>query len=262
MIPYLYFPVVSLGFFTIHTWGFFVAIGAAAALVVARHWTRRLSLDAAVLLNLSAILLMGGFIGARLFHVFFYAWPYYRLHPEEIVAIWQGGLSSFGGFIGAALVAWLYLRHRKLPLLPYADLTLSVLPLGMGIGRVGCFINNHHPGQRSSSWLAVAFPDGPRLDMGLIEAVFLFTLFGVLTLLARRSRPPGFYVSFVAIAYGVVRFSLDFYRAADIPLADVRYFQLTPAQYGSIALLFLGMFTAYMASRQNSRRVVAYHGYA
>ncbi len=199
--------------------------------------------------------MVAAFIGARFSHVFLYEWPYYREHLGEIIRIDQGGLSSFGGFFGAAVATILLARIRRLNFLKYADVLLYAFPLGWGIGRFGCFLTHMHPGQLSSAWFAVQYPGGARLDMGIIESFAAFAIFVVFFLLARRRRPDGFFVAVFVTIYGLLRFGFDFFRSADLPISDTRYFGLTPAQYGSVALVALGFYLLNYAFRGSIRKI-------
>lgn len=236
MIPYFKFDIIALGPFRIYMWGLAVAIGIATALYVAERRAKKTGLDAARLTDLAIWIVVAAFIGARLFHVFFYDWRYFLASPLDIFKIWQGGLSLFGGFAGALLAAVLYARFKKLRLDDYADAIMYAFPLGLSIGRLGCFFTHLHIGRPSTSLLAVAFPGGSRLDMGLIESLFGFLLFGFYFLFLHATRGKIF-LPLTMLLYGSARFIFDFGRAEDVAAADIRYASLTPAQYGSLLLV-------------------------
>ena len=269
MIPYFEIQSFKLGPLTIYTWGFVVSIGIAVAIWVAYKRARRVGLDANKILDLAFWIIVSAFLSARLFHVFAYEWEYYRANLSEIIRIDQGGLSSFGGFIGAAVAFVIFARyksnteslpaaqHKDSVLWKYADVLMFAWPLGHAIGRVGCFLTHMHPGRLSSAPWAVQYPGGARLDMGLIESVALLSYWIILVIFDRRYLPSpdlrpssplgrgegeGRYLISGMIFYGTMRFILDFFRATDIAMADARYFGLTPAQYGSIALIFGGVY--------------------
>ncbi|MBI2443869.1 MAG: prolipoprotein diacylglyceryl transferase [Candidatus Magasanikbacteria bacterium] len=238
MIPYFSLTAINIGPVRLHLWGLMVALAFGAALGVAARRAKRAGLNTAVLLDLAVWIIIAAFLGARLAHVFLYNWSYFSLSPWEIIKIWQGGLSSFGGFIGAAAAAVIYARRNQLNFWHYADAIMYGFPLGLGVGRLGCFITHMHPGRLSNSLLAVAYPGGARLDLGLLESLFGFLLFGVYFFWLRQT-PRKIFLPLTMLIYGSVRFMLDFNRATDIIGADARYAGLTPAQYGSL-LLVLG----------------------
>ncbi|MBI5729266.1 MAG: prolipoprotein diacylglyceryl transferase [Candidatus Magasanikbacteria bacterium] len=255
MIPYFQFTTIMLGPIHIYVWGLMVALGFSAALYVAERRAKKNGLNTAHLLDWGLLVIIASFIGARLFHVFFYDWQHFSASPLDILKIWQGGLSSFGGFIGAAVVSLVYTRAKKLPFWDYADTIMYAFPLGLGIGRLGCFFNHLHLGRLSNSPLAVAFPGGSRLDMGLIESLFGFLLFGLYFLFLRKT-PKIIFLPLTMFLYGAARFIFDFGRATDIAGADARYAGLTPAQYGSL-LLIIGALCLFLTSRQREGRPTA-----
>jgi phosphatidylglycerol:prolipoprotein diacylglycerol transferase len=106
-----------------------------------------------------------------------------------------------------------------------------------------------HPGVRSNAWFAVAFPDGARLDMGLVDCVVLAVITLVLYLVARKKRPEGTIMGVLAIAYSVPRFFLDFFRATDLSFVDGRILGLTPAQWVTPVLAAAGVYLLVTAGR-------------
>ena len=102
---------------------------------------------------------------------------------------------------------------------------------------------------RSDAWFAVAFPDGPRLDMGLVDCVLLALITVLLYVLARKPRPQGVLMGVLAISYSVPRFFLDFYRATDLTFVDGRVLGLTPAQWITPVLAGVGVYLLLTAGR-------------
>lgn len=241
MIPYFIFPAITIGPVRLHTWGIAVGAGIAVALWMAYGRARQRGLDTKRLLDLVPWAIVSSFIGARLAHVFLYDWLYFSDHPLDIFKVWQGGLSSFGGFLGAAAASLIYARVKKINFWQYANVVMYGFPLGLGIGRLGCFINHLHVGVRSDSFLAVAFPGGPRLDMGLVESLFGFVLFAVYAFIEHYKPQKNLYLPLTMVVYGAMRFFLDFGRAVDVLNADSRFIGLTPAQFGSILLIVGGV---------------------
>ncbi|MCR4313838.1 MAG: prolipoprotein diacylglyceryl transferase, partial [Candidatus Uhrbacteria bacterium] len=186
--------------------------------------------------------MVGAFVGARMFHVLLYEPTYFFSNPEEILAFWNGGLSISGGLVGAVLVGIWFLKRRGMPLLEYADVMAFGLPLGSFVGRIGCFLTHLHPGIPTDFFLGVLYPDGiVRHDLGLYLSLDGLVLFHVFLFLSRRRLPKGSFIVGYLLWYGVSRFLLDFLRATDGAIVDVRYFGLTPAQYTSIILFAAGV---------------------
>lgn len=236
MIPYWHAPTYPIFGFPFQTWGTFVALGIFAATYIAYRGASRRGFPKQEIWDLAFWIMLAAFIGARLGHVFFYDWEFFRSHPSEIIKIWHGGLSSFGGFIGAAIVGIAFIKKKKYDFYRYSDLVISGLPLGWAIGRIGCFLIHDHPGTLTHFLLGVKYPDGVRHDLGLYDSINA-TLLALVLFMFRKSlgRYPGSVLAVVLIWYGVSRFFLDFLRAY-----DARYFYLTPAQYGSILFFILG----------------------
>jgi len=245
MIPYFQVNAVAIGPLTIQVWGFFVSLGIMAGLFLTYKLAHKYFLPQQVILDLGVWGVVGGLIGARVFHVLFYAPDYYLLHPSEIIYFWQGGASSLGGFVGALFAIYIFAKFKNLILkdiLPFFDVMALSLWLGWAIGRIGCFMIHDHPGRLSNNFLSVNFPGGARYDMGLLDSLlgwFLFIIFVFLFQKLIRIRW-GLVASLSFMGYAFVRFWLDFLRATDIEQADVRYFNLTPAQWGMI-VIFVGL---------------------
>ncbi len=242
MIPYFQFVTIFIGPVPIHVWGLMVALGIIAAVLLMTRLARKQLLSEAIILDMAIWVLIGAFIFARVFDVVFYNWAYYLAHPVEVFQVWQGGMSSFGGFFGAALALWLFAKRRHLTLKdlwPYFDISALGLWLAWGIGRIGCFLIHDHPGIHTSFFLAVQYPDGTRFDLGLYESILGFLLFIIFGLLFKRLTKirSGFVMIWSALSYAVARFFLDFLRATDLPGSDARYFHLTPAQWGMLFLI-------------------------
>lgn len=252
MIPYFQFNSFAFGPVVIQVWGLLVSLGILAAVWLVYKLAKKYFLSEPLMMDLAVWSLVGGFLGARLFYVFFYNPQYFILKPEAIIYFWQGGASSVGGFFGAGMAVYLLAKARRLTwmdLKPYLDISVLSLWLGWGIGRLGCFFIHDHKGKLSNSILAVNFPEGARLDLGLVESLLAFVLFGVFYYSFKKLIKIrwGLVLNFSVLIYALLRFALDFWRATDLAESDLRYFHLTPAQWGMIAIagtltfiLFLG----------------------
>ena len=126
---------------------------------------------------------LGVVLGGRLGYVLFYKPSYYLSHPLEVLYLWEGGMSFHGGLIGVILVMFLFARKKGLPFFAISDFIAPMIPLGLGFGRLGNFINGELWGRPSDVPWAMVFPqsgDGlahpsQLYELGL-EGIVLFAL--------------------------------------------------------------------------------------
>jgi phosphatidylglycerol:prolipoprotein diacylglycerol transferase len=160
-------------------------------------------------------------------------------HPLSLVSF-NFSLSSYGGFLGAALgvaLYWVCYRH-KTRLSPWkaGDAIAVGWSAGWFFGRLGCTIAHDHPGRHTDFFLAVRYPDGPRHDLGFYEWLFTMGLIVLVFSLRRKQLPPGRLMGIVCVCYGPVRFLLDFLR-----VGEKQYLGWLPSQYFSVVLLLFGL---------------------
>ena len=199
---------------------------------------------------------VGIVIGGRLGYVLFYNRDHYLANPNEIFAIWQGGMSFHGGFVGMLLAMETYARGRNLSFLALADLVACATPIGLGLGRLANFINGELFGRVSDVPWAMVFPRGgdlPRHPSQLYEATLEgIVLFLLLFCLARftdaRSRPGVLGGTFLLV-YGIGRVLIEFVREPDAHLG-LRYGVLTMGQILSLPLIVAG---AWLIARGTAR---------
>jgi phosphatidylglycerol:prolipoprotein diacylglycerol transferase len=234
MIPYFAWSEIHLLGLTIYVWGIFVALGFLAGTFVAAWFAKKRNLDRKLIIDLAFWMIVAGIVGGRLGQLFYT--PELLAHPLQILMIWQGGLSFFGGLIAAGATAFIFLKYKKIPMLPYAEALVFGLPFGEMIGRIGCFLIHDHPGKETTFFLGVLYPDGiVRGDHGLYLVITSAILAVIFLLLLRIKEQPGLFLGLFALYEGCVRFLLDFNR-----VTDVRYVGLTPGQFASIALALAG----------------------
>lgn len=238
----------------IHPFGLLVATGVVTGFYLARWKAKRDGVHPETMANLAGWVLVPGFVSAHLFDDLAYRPELVAEQPWHLLYVWEG-ISSFGGFFGAigGALAWTY--RRKLPGLAFADPIAFAFPLGWLFGRTGCFTVHDHPGRVTTFFLGVEDyqvghpPYQVRHDLGLYEVIWSAAVIALFFLLARKQRPRGTYLALLALLYAPVRFALDFLRATDFDYADARYFGLTPGHYAAIALLAIGLATAYAVWR-------------
>ncbi|HEY6078835.1 MAG TPA: prolipoprotein diacylglyceryl transferase family protein [Polyangiaceae bacterium] len=238
------FPQAALSF---KPFGMLVATGVYLGAYLTLRRARRLGLDERVMSSFIAWGVGVGFVGAHVLDEVFY-YPQRMLDdPWSLLRLWDG-LSSFGGFTGGVIGMLIWRARHRVPVLPYADNVMAMLPVGWAFGRAGCSIVHDHPGLRSEAWFAVQYPGGGRFDLGLLELTLTIPLALGFLWLARKPRPWGFFSALACVSYAPLRFALDFLREREAVPGDVhgaidpRYFGLTPAQWECFALLALGIF--------------------
>lgn len=265
IFPYWEPLSIPIGPLTVHGFGILVAIGFVLGAQVGMRKARRDGLDPDFINRVVGWLVLGVFVGGHLGHMLFYYPDELLEDPMKLFRVWEG-LSSFGGFIACTLlVIWFYWNENRKrgvanlalqaagkPLLPrlqgwgYADALIYGFTIGWFFGRMGCFSAHDHPGLETTFFLAVPGMcpgrEGDVLvachDLGLYEALWSLAMFGVFYVLDRKPRFPGFFVAIWCMSYGPIRLLMDAFRH---PAQDTRYFGMTPAQYGSVALFALGV---------------------
>ncbi len=240
MIPYFEYHAIVIGPVTLQVWGLWVSLGIICGVLLADRLAKKYFLALKLVWDLTVWALLAGLVGARLGHVLFYDPIYYFSHPAEIFYFWQGGASSLGGFLGAGLAIWIFVKVNKISwtdLSAYLDIMAPGFWLGWAIGRIGCFFIHDHPGTLSNFMLAVKFPEGARHDLGLYDSILAWFLLAFCLVFLKKfhQQNSGKIFLFTAALYAFVRFWLDFLR-----VADTRYFYLTPAQWG-MGVIFLGL---------------------
>ncbi len=248
MIPYPNIKpyIVKIGPVEIRWYGLMYMIGFISSFLLVNYQIRKKSLgiERRVVEDLYFNLILGLILGARIGYVLFYNLPRYLEKPLEIFALWHGGMSFHGGLVGAVLAGLLYCRRRGLDPWLIADLVIVTAPIGLGLGRIGNFINCELYGRVTNVPWAVLFPCGggvPRHPSQLYEA-FLegVVLFVVLWFMKERIRVRGGLVSLFLILYGVMRFFVEFFREPDSQLGFVAAF-LTMGQILCLAMILAGV---------------------
>lgn len=226
MIPYPHIDpdLIAIGPIRIRWYGLMYVLGFIAAyfLIQKQKGSRQIGLLGTTAQDLVFYLAVGLIIGARLGYIIFYQYHDYMAYvrnPLEIIATWHGGMSFHGGLLGAVVAGWVFCRRKKLPFWAVADSAIVTAPIGLGLGRIGNFINGELLGRPSNVPWAMIFPDGgptPRhpsqLYEALMEGAVLFTL---LWILRQRSFRDGMMVVFFTFFYGTFRFFLEFFREPD-----------------------------------------------
>lgn len=233
----------------VQPFGAMVAIGVYTAVSLTMSQAKAVKLDQEKMYSFIGWIVVSGFCFAHWFDLVLYHPERLLKDPMSLLWIWES-MSSFGGFVGGFIGAMAWGFWFKQPVLPYADIAASSVPVGWFFGRIGCALAHDHPGLATTIPLAMAFPDHhggsvARLDLGFLEMLLWIPIMIACFQLRREARPWGLYLGFLMTVYAPSRFALDFLRATDLAYVDKRYFDLTPAQWwafpmmaGGVALLF------------------------
>ena len=203
---------------------------------------------------------LGVVLGGRLGYVLFYKFDYYLAHPIEIFYVWQGGMSFHGGFLGVIIALWLFARRVGKPWLAVTDFIAPLVPLGLGAGRIGNFINGELWGRPTDLPWGMIFPqvdNVPRHPSQLYEfGLEGLMLFALLWIYSSRPRPVGAVSGLFLIGYGTFRFLVEFSREPD-DFLGLLALGLSMGQWLSLPMIIAGivmMIWAYRKDGRSSRR--------
>jgi phosphatidylglycerol:prolipoprotein diacylglycerol transferase len=175
--------------------------------------------------NLFFYLILGLIIGARLGYVLFYDLKMYFTDPLEIFAIWHGGMSFHGGLIGVLIVGILFSWKNKKSFWKIADLFIVTAPIGLGLGRIGNFINGELYGRVTRVPWGMIFKNGgslPRHPSQLYESGLEGgVLFLILWFLKDKKLPDGGLLAAFLSLYGLFRSFVELFREPDPQLGFI-----------------------------------------
>lgn len=216
--------IVQIGPFALRWYGMMYLFGFLIAYLLIRTLARRrqLPLGQDGQSDLLFYCVLGVILGARLGYVLFYNAAYYLQHPLQSFSVWEGGMSFHGGLLGVVLATLIFARRRKLSALLLGDILTTSAALGLGLGRIGNFINGELWGRVTSVPWAMVFPAAgpePRHPSQLYEAALEGpVLFAVLWWLHRRQAAHGVPLFTFFLLYGLFRFIVEFFRQPDAHL--------------------------------------------
>lgn len=245
--------IFSIGPITPRWYGLLFASGFLAGLFIVRRMFRTEKAPEEWLDKAFMYVVIGGVVGARLGHVFFYDWDYYSQNLGKIPAIWEGGLASHGGAIGILLALWIFsVRVSKKPILWILDKVVVPTALAGAFIRMGNFMNSEIVGIPYDGPLAVLFVNAypplnevPRHPVQLYEAAAYILIFVILFFTYWKTdyrKKPGFIFGlFLALVFGA-RFVLENYKHTQGGLEEAVNNALSTGQILSIPFVLLGLF--------------------
>ncbi len=193
---------------------------------------------------------LGVILGGRLGYVLFYQPSYFMQNPFEIFAVWQGGMSFHGGFLGVLVAMFFFNKKYPQPWLKTMDFVAPLVPIGLGAGRLGNFINGELWGRVTDSGFGIIFPQvdqSPRHASQLYEfALEGLLLFLILWWFSKKQRPTGAISALFLIGYGSFRFLVEFTRQPDDYLGLLQL-GFTMGQWLSLPMVFVGVWMLHAA---------------
>lgn len=237
-----------IGSYGVRSYGLVVALAILLGMGVAYFLARNTKYRDHVV-NLSMYSIIGAIVGARIWHVFFFQWPYYSKNLDQIFTFWNGGIAIQGAIIGGILTAIIYTRYHKLNFWELADIMAPAIILGQAVGRIACFLNGDAFGAPTNSGFGIVYPPGtmaydtygsqPLWPAEVWEGQWDLIVFGILIALknANVKWTTGFIFLAYNILYSIGRFSLEFLRGDSF-----RYlFNWTAGQWTSVIVIFLSI---------------------
>ncbi|MDL1964432.1 MAG: prolipoprotein diacylglyceryl transferase [Deltaproteobacteria bacterium] len=215
----MYPILLKIGDITIHTYGFFVAMGFLAGILLAKKEAKRMGIDHEKIMDLCFYVMIAAIAGSRLLYVVINH-EIFLSNPLDIFKIWNGGLVFYGGFIVALLTAFIYLKIHKIPVWRTADIAALSLSIGHFLGRLGCFSAGCCFGKECDLPWAVTFthpetlaPIGiPIHPTQLYSSISNLIIFFFLWFFRRRTKFDGQLFWMYVLIYGIARSFIEIFR--------------------------------------------------
>lgn len=247
---------VSLFGWDIHWYGLTYVMAFLSAFLLARLQTKRQYTDWNYE-QIDDLLFYGGMgviLGGRIGYVLFYAFADFLADPLMLFKVWQGGMSFHGGLLGVLAAMALFNRKYKKGFFNIMDFVAPIIPLGLGFGRIGNFINGELWGKPTDLPWAMIFPAAdnlPRHPNPLYEALLEgLVLFIILWWFSAKPRARMATTALFAIGYGSFRFMIEFVRVPDAHLGYLAWDWLTMGQVLTLPLILTGVVLMVLSQRK------------
>ncbi|GAM78640.1 prolipoprotein diacylglyceryl transferase [Vibrio ishigakensis] len=260
--PHIDPVLIELGPISIRWYGLMYLIGFAFAMWLANRradqkgsgWNREQVSD---LLFLS---FLGVVVGGRVGYVIFYHFDLFLDNPLYLFQVWTGGMSFHGGLLGVISAMAIYAYRNGRTFFNVADFIAPLIPFGLGMGRLGNFMNDELWGRVTDVPWAVLFPSGgylPRHPSQLYEAVLEgLVLFFILNFFIKKPRPAGAVSGLFLLGYGSFRFIVEYFREPDAHLGLFGDW-ISMGQILSSPMIFAGAIMMWWAYKYNQKSLQA-----
>ena len=252
---------VKIGPLAVHWYGLMYMAGFLSFMWLGRRRIANLNhplLDSKMLDDLLFYGVLGVIVGGRMGEVLFYNPGYYFANPLKILAVWEGGMSFHGGFLGVLAAMALFAKQHKLNWLELMDFIAPLVPPGLAFGRLGNFINGELWGRPTDLPWGMVFPrvdNLPRHPSQLYEfALEGVLLFALLWIYAKKSRPRGAVSGLFLIGYGSFRFIAEFARNPDDGIFGLMTFGVSMGQWLSLPMVITGIAMMVWSTRRAQHR--------
>lgn len=249
---------IEIGPLKIHWYGIMYLVGFAAAWWLGRHRAKQpdSGWDTEQISDLIFYGALGAVLGGRIGYTLFYAGDTFLRDPLMIFRVWEGGMSFHGGFLGVLFAMYVYAQRHNRKFFAVLDFVAPLVPIGLGAGRLGNFINAELWGRPTDLPWGMVFPgagDLPRHPSQLYE-FFLegVVLFLILWFYSAKPRPRMAVSGMFALCYGTFRFIVEFAREPDAHLQFIAFGWLTMGQLLSAPMIALGIGLLWLAYKHNA----------
>jgi phosphatidylglycerol:prolipoprotein diacylglycerol transferase len=265
----------SLGPVQVHWYGIMYLVGFAVAWWLGQHRRAagRLPVTAEQFSDLAFYAMLGVILGGRIGYMVFYDTSELVHHPASLFRVWEGGMSFHGGLLGVLGGALIWSRRLKLNFFDVMDFVAPLVPIGLGLGRLGNFVGGELWGRHTDAPWGMIFPralDALGKTKDDLQQMYLagqldsearhpsqlyefclegVVLFAVLWLYSRKPRPRYAVAGLFALLYGLFRFAVEFVREPDVQLGFIAFDWLTMGQILSLPLIVAGLVLLWLSRR-------------